>query len=61
MQYLLSVLAMVLIIEGIPYFMFPRKFKELIRMVLEIEESYLRIAGLGLMLVGLTLLYLTIG
>jgi uncharacterized protein YjeT (DUF2065 family) len=52
---------MVLIIEGIPYFMFPRKFKELIRMVLEIEESYLRIAGLGLMLVGLTLLYLTMG
>ncbi|MGA1839739.1 MAG: DUF2065 domain-containing protein [bacterium] len=61
MRYLLSVLSMVLIIEGIPYFMFPRKFKELIRMVLEIEESYLRIAGLGLMLVGLTLLYLTMG
>ena len=61
MRYLLSVLSMVLIIEGIPYFMFPRKFKELVRMVLEIEESYLRIAGLGLMLVGLTLLYLTIG
>jgi uncharacterized protein YjeT (DUF2065 family) len=61
MRYLLSVVAMLLIIEGIPYFMFPRKFKELIRMVLEIEESYLRIAGLGLMLVGLFLLYLTMG
>lgn len=59
MRYLLSVVAMLLIIEGIPYFMFPGKFKELIRMVLEIEESYLRIAGLGLMLVGLILLYLT--
>ena len=61
MRYLLSVVAMLLIIEGIPYFMFPRKFKELVRMVLEIEESYLRIAGLGLMLVGVILLYITMG
>jgi uncharacterized protein YjeT (DUF2065 family) len=52
---------MVFIIEGIPYFMFPRKFKELIRMILEVEESYLRISGLMLMIIGLILLYLTIG
>ena len=59
MRYFLSVLSMVLILEGIPYFMFPRKFKELIRIILEIEESYLRISGLAVMLVGLILLYLT--
>ena len=61
MRYFLSVVSMLLIIEGIPYFMFPRKFKELVRIILEVEESYLRITGLGLMLVGLILLYLTMG
>ncbi len=61
MRNFLCGLSMVFIIEGIPYFMFPRKFKELIRMVLDVEESYLRIAGLGLMLVGLILLYLIMG
>ena len=61
MRYLLSVVSMVFIIEGIPYFMFPRKFKELIRMILEVEESYLRISGLMLMIIGLILLYLTMG
>lgn len=61
MRYFLSVVSMVLIIEGIPYFMFPRKFKELIQVILTVEESYLRIAGLGLMLIGITILYLTLG
>ena len=60
MRYFLSVLSMVLILEGIPYFMFPRKFKELIRIILEIDESYLRISGLTVMIIGLILLYLTI-
>ena len=59
MRYFLSVVSMLLIIEGIPYFMFPKKFKELIRIILEIEESHLRITGLLLMVLGLILLYLT--
>ena len=60
MRYFLSVFSMVLILEGIPYFMFPRKFKELIRIILEIDESYLRISGLTVMIIGLIILYLTI-
>jgi len=61
MRYFLSVVSMVLILEGIPYFMFPRKFKELIRIILEIKESHLRISGLVLMILGLILLYITMG
>ncbi len=57
MRYFLSVVSMVFIIEGIPYFMFPKKFKELIRIVLEIEESHLRVIGLVLMVLGLILLF----
>jgi len=59
MRYFLSVVSMLLIIEGIPYFMFPKKFKELINIILEIEESHLRIIGFLLMVSGLILLYLT--
>lgn len=59
MRYFLSVVSMLLIIEGIPYFMFPKKFKELIKIILEIEESHLRITGFLLMVSGLILLYLS--
>jgi len=58
MRDLLTALAMVLIIEGIPYFMFPRKLKDLVRILTEVDESYLRAGGFVLMLLGLFLLYL---
>ena len=61
MRYFLSVVAMVMIIEGIPYFMFPGKFKELIRVILDMENSHLRITGLIIMIIGLIFLYLTMG
>ena len=59
MKYFLSVLSMVLIIEGIPYFMFPGRFKELIKILEEMEEFYLRAMGLTMMILGIILLYLT--
>lgn len=61
MRYFLSVFAMVLIIEGIPYFMFPSKFRELIKKLEEMEDSHLRLAGLIMMIIGLLLLYISMG
>ncbi len=61
MRYFLSVIAMVLIIEGIPYFMFPAKFKILIRIIEQMEESHLRLTGLIMIILGLIVLYLSVG
>ncbi len=58
MKYFLSVLGMVLIIEGLPYFVFPDKLKAYMKKLIEVNDSLLRIVGLIAMLAGLLLLYL---
>jgi uncharacterized protein len=58
MEYFLCVLGMVMIIEGLPYFGFPEKMKLLMRMILEQEDTSLRIMGGMLMLLGLILVFL---
>jgi hypothetical protein len=58
MLYFFSVLGLVLIIEGFPYFCFPQKVKEVARKLPEISDSNLRSFGLTLMLLGLLLIYL---
>lgn len=58
MNFFLCVLGMVLIVEGLPYFLGPRKMKQWIQLVLEMPESYLRKLGLAVMLAGLFLVYL---
>ena len=58
MEFFLSVIGMVMIVEGLPYFAFPDKMKNWIQKVLEMPEGTLRRLGLVLMLVGLTLVYL---
>lgn len=59
MKYFLSVLAMVLIIEGMPYFLFPAKVKVFIKKIEEMEDPHLRGVGLMIMIVGLILLYIS--
>ncbi|MBI5252016.1 MAG: DUF2065 domain-containing protein [Desulfomonile tiedjei] len=58
MEYFLCVLGMVMIVEGIPYFGFPEKMKLFMKIILEQEESTLRIMGGSLMLLGLILIFL---
>lgn len=58
MNELLTVIGLILIIEGLPYFAFPGQFKKWISMVLELGEGPLRIYGLVSMLLGLLLVYL---
>jgi hypothetical protein len=60
MKYFLSVLGMVLIIEGIPYFASPDKMKQLMLKLPLIPSKYLRLFGLAAVTTGLLLIYLSV-
>lgn len=55
---LFSALALFLVLEGIIPFLNPQGMKRTLARLLEIGDRELRIAGLGCMLVGVTLLFL---
>jgi len=57
-QDLLAALALVLVIEGILPFVSPEGFRNMIRLVGEMDDRTLRNSGLFSMLAGLVLLYL---
>jgi len=58
MKYFLCVIGMVMIVEGIPYFIFPEKMKGWMVKIIEMHEGALRLIGFTLMLAGLLLVYL---
>lgn len=58
MEFFLCVIGMVFIIEGIPYFLFPLKWKEMLQKVDEMSEHWLRGFGLMSILLGLLIIYL---
>lgn len=57
MEFFLSVIGMVMIIEGLPYFAFPDKMKTWVGKIIISPSSSLRRFGLVLMLLGLSLVY----
>jgi hypothetical protein len=59
MAFILSVLGVVLVIEGLPYFAFPKKIKEWSLSIQELPERGLRIMGFIAMMAGLFLVYLS--
>lgn len=61
MEFFLCVIGMVMIIEGIPYFGFPDKMKELMSYVREQDDASLRILGAILMITGLLIIYFARG
>ena len=58
MNFFLSVLGMVMVVEGLPYFAFPEKMKFWVQKILEMPDSTLRKFGFVLMLTGLGLVYM---
>jgi len=58
MAFILSVLGVVLVIEGAPYFVAPAKIREWGQSLADISDKSLRIMGLASMAVGLVLLYI---
>jgi uncharacterized protein YjeT (DUF2065 family) len=58
MEFFLSVIGMVMVVEGLPYFAFPKRMKGWLRQMLEIPDTTLRTLGLLLMLTGYLLVYI---
>jgi stage II sporulation protein D len=57
MKLFLAALGLALILEAIPYFVFPEKMKEFFRRIPEIPVKILRILGLVFIVLGLVLIY----
>ena len=58
MKFFLSVVGMILIIEGLPYFAFPEKIKAWLIKVISIPASQLRTFGFLAICIGMALVYL---
>ncbi len=58
MKLFLTVIGVMMVIEGIPYFACPEKMKSVLRQILEMEPETLRFMGLLAMLMGLLLCYI---
>jgi uncharacterized protein len=61
MDFLLVVLGVVMIVEGIPWFLSPGSYKRLLLHLLPVSDAALRLCGLTCMLGGLLLVYLVKG
>ncbi|MEW6615931.1 MAG: DUF2065 domain-containing protein [Thermodesulfobacteriota bacterium] len=61
MRYFLSVLGLVLIIEGLPYFAFPDKFKKMVSKLPEVSDNVLRLFGFIAMGAGILFIYISRG
>ena len=57
MKFFFCVMGMVMIVEGLPYFAFPDKMKEMVQMMMGLEDAKLRKFGIVLMLAGLGIIY----
>ncbi|HET57658.1 MAG TPA: DUF2065 domain-containing protein [Deltaproteobacteria bacterium] len=58
MKLLLSVIGLILIIEGLPYFTFPDRIKIYLAKVIAMPPSTLRIIGLASIMTGVVLVYI---
>jgi hypothetical protein len=59
MEFLLTVLGVVLVVEGMPWFLSPRRVKGVLLGFMKTPDRVLRLMGLVLMLSGLLVVYLT--
>jgi hypothetical protein len=57
MDFVLCVIGLVMIVEGVPYFLFPDKLKTVFVQMLQTPDKTLRIMGFVLMAAGLLLVY----
>lgn len=58
MEFILCVIGMVMIVEGLPYFAFPEQMKSCVQKILEMPDGSLRKFGFALMVTGLFLIYI---
>ncbi len=58
MEFFLCVTGMVMIVEGLPYFLAPDKMKNMIKMLLELPDKSIRGFGGFIMFVGVIVVYI---
>ncbi|MGI9273594.1 MAG: DUF2065 domain-containing protein [Endozoicomonas sp.] len=58
-QQLLVAFSLMLVLEGIVPFLYPQRWRRLVSRLSEIDDRQLRMAGLGSMILGVLLLYMT--
>ncbi|WP_321495793.1 DUF2065 domain-containing protein [uncultured Desulfobacter sp.] len=58
MKFFFCVMGMVMIVEGLPYFIAPHKMRQMITMILQMPQGTLRRFGFFMMLAGLGVVYL---
>ncbi|HBT88688.1 MAG: DUF2065 domain-containing protein [Desulfobacter sp.] len=58
MKFFFCVMGMVMIVEGLPYFISPNKMRQMVTMILQMPEGTLRRFGFFMMLTGLVVVYL---
>lgn len=61
MDFLIVVIGVVMVVEGIPWFLSPGGYKRVLLQMLPLRDGVLRLLGLMLMLCGLLLVYLAKG
>jgi len=59
MDFLLCVIGLVLVIEGIPYFAFPEKMKQVLAKIPSLPTALMRAFGMSAVGVGLILIYIS--
>lgn len=61
MDVLLAGMGVMLIFEGVPWFLGPERVKRLLQQLMTVNDGILRGIGLVLMLTGLLVVYLAVG
>lgn len=57
-EFFLAVAGAVLVLEGVPWFLYPAGMKKTLRDLLALSDGTLRLAGAGTMLLGLLTVWL---
>jgi uncharacterized protein YjeT (DUF2065 family) len=58
MKLFVTLIGLLMVVEGLPYFAFPEKMQALMRQIEKMNPDYLRLVGLVSTLVGLVICYI---
>ena len=58
MKLIVTLIGLLMVVEGLPYFAFPEKMQALMRQIEEMNPDHLRLVGFVSTLVGLVICYI---
>ena len=58
MKLFVTLIGLLMVVEGLPYFAFPEKMQALMRQIEEMNPDHLRLVGLVSTLIGLVICYI---